>query len=559
MVDDGIVVRPMRSFVPALSASHAEPEESSGVEIVDVLRILWRRRVALVMSFVVLFALGRGIIELLPQRYTAEAVLILEMTREKAVDVKSAADQVLPDRAVINSEMDVFRSRGLAEQVVDKLALTENPEFDPAPSRPAFLASLLAFLPRHLQLWLLDSSGPEDQVPREQVRTMVINEIQRALRVENDGQSNTVHLYVQARRPATAATVANALADLFLESDLRHRRGTNEHAAAWIKSKLDDLRQQMTKADQAVQAYREQHQIIQVNDAQLIDEQLAELSKELAAASATRILRQSEFEALHGGANLFDVARIATSPLVQELKSQQNLLLAERAGLGIQLGPRHTDMVEVQSRLREVQKRLDREVAQVRAQIRKDVQVARAQELALARRLDALKGERVAADRASIMLRQLNSEATSAHSVFDAFVQGLSRNAAEAGASEAKARILSWAEPPLFPSFPPRKLLLVLTTVLALLLAVFVVAVLELLDRGYRNPTDLERTHGIPVLGEIPLTPFRGIGNQHPSLSVIEQPASRFADAVQTVCTSLTCAQIESGGKGRAGDVRHSG
>ena len=135
-------------------------------------------------------------------------------------------------------------------------------------------------------------------------------------------------------------------------------------------------------------------------------------------------------------------------------------------------------MVEVDRRLREVQDRLDQEVARVRAQIETEVQVARAQELALSGHLDALKAQREATDRASIMLRQLTSEATSARSLFDAFVQGLSRNAAEVGVSEANARILSWAEPPLYPSFPPRNLLLVLTVALALLLAVIVVAVL---------------------------------------------------------------------------------
>ena len=540
----------MRSYVPALSAPHVDPEEPSGVELADVFRILWSRRLALAVAFVGWFALGYGVIEVLPQHYTGEAVLILEMARAKPVDVKSAADQVLPDRAVINSEMDVFRSRSLAEQVVDKLGLTDEPDFDPTNGLPTsktpILAALGTFLPRPLQLWLMDGSAPADQLPAEQLRTMVVDKVLSSLRVENESESNTVHLYVDARTPATAAEVANAFADLYLENDLRYRQGTNEHAAAWIKGKLEALRQEVTKADQTVQAFREQHQIIEVDNGPLIDEQLAELSKELAAASATRVARQSELEALqraHTGVALFGMPRIAASPLVQELRSQQNTLLADHAELAAQLGPRHSRMVEVESRLREVQGRLDQEVARVRAQIETEAQVARAQELALGGHLDTLKAQREAADRASIRLRQLTSEATSARSLFDAFVQGLSRNAAEVGVSEANARILSWAEPPLYPSFPPRNLLLVLTAALALLLAVLVVAVLEFLDPGYRDSLDLERIHGIPVLGEIPLTPFRGIGDHHPSVSVIEQPASRFADAVQTVCTALTCAQ----------------
>ena len=452
--------------------------------------------------------------------------------------------------------MDVLGSRGLAEQVVDKIGLMENPEFNQidrsSTFRSSLLPAMLGLLPQSVRHWLEEGVGQADQLSPEQVRTKVVDAVMASLRVANDEQSNTVHLYVQAKEPAAAAAIANAFADLYLENDLRYKQATTEHAAAWIKGKLDELRQQATNADRAVQAFQEEHQIIEVDHAPLIDQQLAELSKELSAAAAARMLGQSELEALHragSGAGLFGVTRIAASPLVQELRSQQNMLLAERAELGSQLGPRHGRMIEVESRLREVQNRLDQAVARVGAQIETDAQVAQSQELALSRQLAALKSQREAADRATIKLRQLNSEAAAARSLFDAFVQGLSRNAAEVGVSEANARILSRAVPPISPSFPPRNLLLLLTTVLALLLAVVVAAVLEFFDGKYRDPTDLERVHGIPVLGEIPLTPFRGVGDQHPSIAVVDQPGSQFTDAVQTVCTALACEHVDQEGQ----------
>ena len=342
----------MRSSVPAPTALHVEPEEPSGVEIMDVLWVLWRRRLALAVAFLAVFALGYSAIGLLPIRYSGEVELVLEVAKAKAVDVKSAADQSLPDRPAINSEMDVFRSRGLVEQVVDKLGLTQDPEFNPTAAKETVLSRLMSYLPQPLQARLGGSSKPEEQPSPERIRTKVVNSVQSALKVENDGQSNTVRLYYQATSPTTAAAVANAFADLYLQNDLRYRRGTNENAASWIKSKLKELREQVTKADQAVQAFREQHQIIEVDHGPLIDQQLAELSRELAAASATRMLRQSELEALQrtkGGDRIYNVPRVAASPLVQELRLQQNALLLDRAELGVQLGPLHTRMVEVES------------------------------------------------------------------------------------------------------------------------------------------------------------------------------------------------------------------
>jgi capsular exopolysaccharide synthesis family protein len=536
----------MRSSLTALPDTYFQPEESRGIELGQALSILWRRKLVLLIAFAILFTAGLGIVQLLPERYTGEVALILEMARTKAVDVKSADDQLMLDRAIINSEMDIFRSRGLMEQVVDKLALTDNPEFRPTSSHVNFPPALLEYLPSSLRNWLLERM-PQEAVPADQLRPMVIDKVRSAVRVENENESNTVHLYVDAREPATAAAIANAVADLYLENDLRYRLGTTENAASWIKGKLDELRSQVTKADEAVQAFREQHQILDVDRRPLIDQQLAELSKQLANASATRMLRESELESIErarSGDGILSVAQIAASPLVQELRRQQNVLLASRAELGVKLGPRHPRVVQIETRLRAVQIRLDQEVAHVKEQAEKEAEVARDQESALTRQLDSMKQQREATDRASIMLRQLNSEATSARAMFDAFVQGLSRNAAAAGASESKARILSWAVPPLYPSFPPRNLLLVLTAVLAALLSVIVVAVVEFLDRGYRNPMDLERSYGIPVLGEIPFASIRGSGAHHPSISVIKRPASLFADAIQTVCTSLMSAQI---------------
>jgi hypothetical protein len=53
----------MPSYVPGLPALHVEPEPAPGVEITDVLRVLWRRRLALALAFVILSAFGYGVVK----------------------------------------------------------------------------------------------------------------------------------------------------------------------------------------------------------------------------------------------------------------------------------------------------------------------------------------------------------------------------------------------------------------------------------------------------------------------------------------------------------------
>jgi succinoglycan biosynthesis transport protein ExoP len=500
---------------------------ADGIEILDLLKILWRRRTVMTVIIVVVVALGYWTLTRLPPRYTAEATLVLEVSSSKAVDVESVVAGLSKDTALINSEVDVLRSRGLAELVVDELNLIIDPEFNV----------------------FLSSAGPDSEsTPAERVRALVVRSVLDKLWVENDGESYTVRLYFEAGDPTKAAAVANAFANLYLASRLKAKHEGTERAAAWLKDRLDELRRRATAADRAAQEFREQHRIIDVDDSMLINQQLARLGAELTAATATRARAETALQEVRkaGSENgRFTAPQIASSPLVQELRSRENVLLTELAELRSEFGPRHARIVETENKLREVQGRLEQEIVDVLSGIETDVDIARAQERALEHQLGGLEAKREAIDRATIRLRQLTSEADAARSVFDAFIEGFNRTSAQVGVSEPDARILSRAIPPLSPSYPPRTLLMLLTTAIAALLALIAVAVLELMDKAYRNPADLERTHGVPILGLMPLTRLRSHSGHHPSLEVVERPLSRFTEAVQSVHASLAYALVD--------------
>ena len=97
-------------------------------------RALWRRSWLLVLLAVIAAVgtyVGLGFVDPL---YTADTRILIEerespLTRPREGATAPSADF---DESAIQSQVEVLRSREIAEAVIDKLNLASRPEFDPA-------------------------------------------------------------------------------------------------------------------------------------------------------------------------------------------------------------------------------------------------------------------------------------------------------------------------------------------------------------------------------------------------------------------------------------------
>ena len=110
----------------------------------QLLRKLWRRKGIIIGTVTVLTVLTAVIVFQITPRYTAEALLIIE-TRGANVggDVEAVLSGLSADRETIQSEIEVLRSRGLADKTVNRQALGRNPEFNAALRPKGLLAEFL--------------------------------------------------------------------------------------------------------------------------------------------------------------------------------------------------------------------------------------------------------------------------------------------------------------------------------------------------------------------------------------------------------------------------------
>ena len=117
-----------------------------------------RARIGLIVRVAVLVvAAAVVIVSVLPTRYTSSAVLMIDPRKNTVADLSSVLSALPTDPASLQNQIQVLQSRDLAAEVIAKLKLYDDPEFNGA-LQPSVGGALLAALnPEH---WFVKRSAP---------------------------------------------------------------------------------------------------------------------------------------------------------------------------------------------------------------------------------------------------------------------------------------------------------------------------------------------------------------------------------------------------------------
>jgi uncharacterized protein involved in exopolysaccharide biosynthesis len=187
----------------------------------------------------VLVALGLGGLYLIiaPNRYTATAQLLTDTKRSDS----PAAQYGLVDAAVVDSQIETIKSEKIAIAVINKLHLTQDPEF----SENGILGQLLS---------AVSLSRNDITSEQEQFRKTVVK-FKRGLAVVRIGRSYVANILFTSKDPVKAALIANEVASAYIEDQLDAKALTAERARSWMQKRIDELKEQSGIAVQRLQEF----------------------------------------------------------------------------------------------------------------------------------------------------------------------------------------------------------------------------------------------------------------------------------------------------------------
>jgi capsular exopolysaccharide synthesis family protein len=519
----------------------------SELDLREFLRILRRRKSVLFGVFALVVVLTGLVLMQIGTQYRATASVIVENRKARMADLR----EVLPDlplrRDEIENEIEVIRSRSLAEVVIRREGLETLPEFNPAlrPKgvRSALLSRLRALLD---EPWIVElrygaagrppaeESGPDGGLNR------VVDVFLSRLDVRPTTASRVLSIRFSSRDPKLAARIANAVAEVYTGRFVELKVAAAERAALWLSEQVGAMREKVALSEQAVEAFRQRSGLLRTDQGTLVSDEIAELNRRLAAAGVERaqaIANQRELRALMKEGGIDAAQPVLASPLIQQLRYQESAVLREMAELAVDHGAQHPKMIYKRVELQELRDKIKEETDKVIRAYDNAVSSATAREASLKAELEKFKTRLGKANTQEVELRALEREAEADRHLLESFLARLKETTPQLDADmqSEEARVLSRAVVP-SRAHPPRVIVFAVAAISSAGLGVALALVLERLDRGFRNGHQIEQAIGIPVLALLPLCRNGDVGGDF----VPEQGGtSQFAEGVRTAYSRL--------------------
>lgn len=442
-------------------------------------QILWGRKWFIGLFVIGFMLLGFVMTGSRDRTYTAESLLILE---DNSTSLSSALTR--DDNAYVNpnTAVEVFGSRPVIEQVVERLALDQDPEFNPfleaAQTEPSVVSKAIG------TVWTMmfgprKSETPVEELPADYIHQIVVERVEETVRFLIIPQTSLIHVRATTLDPQKSARLANAVAEAFLNDTLNSRLDSVDRVVSQLGDRLLTLRQDFHEKEQALQNFRNESEILDPSalgfmaaEIERLRERRRILSGDLEAATQL-LLEAQALKELSGNA-------------AQERISENPQLQALRASAG-----RSIDRMisEAQSR----QQTLERQAIKLNTSIEK-----------LEKRVD-LHSERL------LQLGQLERETEASGEIYEFSLRRLNELSVQADVETSGGRIVFAAHVPQTGDSRGRLRTMIILGVLGMIVSVTWVLIKEANNQILRSISDLKAMRPNARIVSLPKAPTKGV------------------------------------------------
>ncbi len=317
-----------------------------------------------------------------------------------------------------------------------------------------------------------------------------------------------------------------------------------ESANELLNAEAARLGEQLAAAEAAVQAYREEHPDVPLDETDdVATEKMKALGAEVTKAKAERLRLEGALAKLDGSASVpVDAAALLEFPEVAKLPEivalRQNIAAKEAdfAQLQNRYGPKHPRYLAASSELAELQSALDRTAEQAGSSLQRAYDAALAAERSLEDALAEQKGMVLAKSRVEIPYAALVRERDAVKTLYEAVVKRTKETGV--GGGELQGNITLF-DPPVLPGnefSPHKKVVLALGLGGGGAIGLALAFLLMLVDRNVRTVAEIESAIEIPALASIPLN---GKGGLKKTLELADDPDAPSSEAFRTLRTAL--------------------
>lgn len=428
---------------------------------------------------------------------------------ESQAEVNKASDV----ERFLNTQVDILKSRGLAERVARRLNLGGNDRFYVA----------------------MERSPPGNDKSEAQRRDELLNLLTDNMSAVLPRNSRIVEISFTSTDPALSARIANAFAEEFIQSNLQRRFESSAYARNFISEQLEEARVRLETSERDLNSYAREVGLIRMRDGNAENGQsdnsgsvttssLMQLNEAANMAKAERIAAEGRWRT-EQASPLFSSKEVLGNPTVQNLMTRKAELETELRKARERYLDDHPSVADLTTQLNAVSQQLNQVAVNVRDSIRAQYSAALNAEQRLEAQVGELRGATLEEQDRAVRYNTLAREADTNRSLYDGLLQRFRELNAAAGIANSNLAIIDKADAPLNPSSPSLPINLAIALLLGTAIAAIVVFLRDQMDDYVRIPEDVEEKVQLPLLGIIPSS-----GEDSP-MEAIADPKSAISEA----------------------------
>lgn len=522
------------SSAPAGAAANPLDDGEAAPRGVPILIYYWgivvRRKWVAAAIIVAALLLGFVLTLLTTPRYTATATIEIARQQDRIVNVEGVEPKTeFTDVEFYQTQYSLLKARSLAERVATSLQLAQSDAFF-----EAFKVDPDADAP------VGRGTGPADRMRhRQQVAAQILLD---NVSIDPTRGSRLVAVSFTSPDRTLSQRVANAWAQNFITASLERRYEATRYARDFLVRQLEETRQRLEESERRLVGYAASQQIISVassdsadanaprSERPLIAEDLASANEELGKATADRIRAQSR-----NVGNSASSAEALTNNALATLRQRRAEAASEYANLMSRFEPGYPPAQALASQVEQLDRAIAREEGRVRQYLSNNYAEAQARESALNGRVEQLKSNLIDLRRRSIQYNIFQRDVDTNRELYQGLLQRYKEVGIAGGVGNNNISVVDGALVPQRPSSPRLFSNLLFSLLFGLLLAGGVVFVLEQVDEAIKDPSDVERAVGLPVLGTVP----KPENDEQTAAELLGDRKSAITEAYLSVQTSL--------------------
>jgi polysaccharide biosynthesis transport protein len=452
---------------------------SDGVDLKDVIGILFRRKRWIFGVTAAFCALAAGYVVLARPAYTATAQVYVDpRDRPTPKDPKEeqATQNSVPGDGLllVESQLKIITSDEVLTRVVDEMNLRNDPEFNRQGGLGSQVKALFGFG---------QSSDP--------ALTALRNLRLRTTAKRND-RSFVIDILASADTPERATRITNAVANAYLEEQTSSNASFNRRISEAINSQLERMRNTVSQSEQAVTAYRVANNLVGARNRLVTEQELDEANTQLNNAKTRLSEAQARVKLIGsieaGGTPLDALPEAIQSGTIVQLRARAADASREEAQLAQINGPNHPTLLAAQAQVRNAQIAIKDEVKLIAQAVRNAETSERTNVQNLQARFDTLKTLSQTNEKAIVPLRELERKADADRAVYETFL-AKAKNASEQQVIDTtNIRLISRASPPERKSWPPTTIMMAAALFGGLTLGIVMALTRETLSARDRVP-----------------------------------------------------------------------